>query len=1641
MNRIHSTIWSHTLNAWTVASEHARARGKRKACSLAGALLLAPGTVLAADLPTGGSIAAGVGSIHAGANTVTINQSSDKLAIDWNSFSIGKGNSVNFVQPGSSAVALNRVLGPEVSVIQGALNANGQVFLVNSNGVLFTTTAQVNVGALVASTLNISTEDFLAGNYHFSGGSQAAVENQGSLTAAAGGSVALIAAKIVNGGSIAAERGSVVLAAGSAVTLDLGGPVAVEVDGGALGALIDNGGAIRADGGTVLLTARAAEGLAATAINSSGLIEARSLGIGEDGEVRLVAEQGGVAVSGHIDVSSAQAKGGTVVVTGDAVTIAGGAVVDATGATGGGQIYVGGSWQGADDSIKEAVTATVDAGARLDASATRLGDGGTVVVWSNVHDAASRTEVAGSLKATGGAEGGDGGRIETSGATLAVSRAADASAAKGTGGMWLLDPTNVTVVAGSGAIGGTTVGLDNIESALAGGTNVTIQADDTITWTTNYTNTGGTGRSLLLTADQLLLQGNITSTSNLSLVFNGEVKLGNDIVLSSQGGDIYFSTFVDSATAVEADARRLTISTTGAGEVSFSDQVGGTNPLAALYVTTDATGATNINGGIVRTYGEQVYDSPVVLGTVEFLNADFENGTTGWSVYNERVYMNGGSTIRGYTTPTDDSSPSPSTGENVSSSGTFTSTITSNSAEGDGALQMSSNQNCTTGYCIVRGGYVTSDSTIALAKGDVVSFQWNAAGSSDAYDVFGYLVNVKTGETQVILNATGASASSSTGWLTASVAVETAGTYAFVFVSGSWDATGGRALGATLTIDNISTTSLFNGKTLQASSLSFLKGLNTADNKVTLKADEITLAGTVQGTGELTFEAATPGHDIEVGGGSGTPGDNVLNLSAATLSSLADGYSSINIGSASTQGDILVVGDTRLKDDVVLNAGTGDIHLNAALASEDSNGNPTGMVTLKTNGGTVDQTAAGVIEAGTLALVGTGAEFVLDGAGNQVDVLSAATANVRFASSGNVTVGNATLADGTTLTGIDNTGTTVLTTGGDLYLDSALKSGDKVVLDTTGTATQGSDAPIETAELLLLGGSADYQLATATNRIDTLAADVGSLTLKTTGNTVVGSVADDGNTVNGIRSADAVSLRVASGALVLDQGITLSGGEASDIITLEAAQGATQGAGSALSAHGLVLLGGNAADYRLSGTGNSVNVLAADAGDVRVANSGNLQVGELSTVDASGNPLVVTGITSAGDIGLHTAGTVAIDRQLSAAGNVTLDSAGATQGAGGDISTNGLLLLGNGAQYVLRNAGNTVSTLAANTGSVVFDYNGPFTVGSVASVAADGSALGNVAGVNNSGKVLLSTLNGDLRLDQSVITSSTAADAVVLNAGASQSAGTAAGGNVHIANGATVAAGNGGRAVIYTGSVAGSSGVTATVGSGSGHFRYNSDESASNFSAALGSGVYAVYREQPLVRLSTNASTTSSKIYDGQVQFDGGGVAGYDAAGLVNGDTKAMLGTVTYLTDESDTGKRQISIELLNMLGYAFENAEANGELDITPATNYSAALRSIYQPGGLSGGGAIHAPATGGFAAGASNGAAAQGGNSLALVDVPAGGSGAAGGRGGNADGGSGDAGAAAENACAPNCRDNGPAPIFVLDGGIRLPNARLAN
>ena len=309
--------------------------GLKKIVAAAMLALLIPGQTLLAQ--TGAVVTSGAADIARTGNVTNINQSTNRASINWQTFNIRPEETVNFNQPGASSVTLNRVIGNERSVLEGALNANGQVFLINSGGILLTKNASVNTGGFLASTLNITDDDFNAGRYIFqSNGKNGAVTNQGAITAKSGGYAALIGGTVSNQGIIRAEKGTVALASGDKIRLNFNGNslLGVMIDEGTLNALVENKSAIIADGGQVYLTAKAASELYESRVNMDGLIQARTVG-DLKGNIEIYADGGTANIGGTLDASAPNGgNGGFIETSGDAVKITDSAVITTRSASG-----------------------------------------------------------------------------------------------------------------------------------------------------------------------------------------------------------------------------------------------------------------------------------------------------------------------------------------------------------------------------------------------------------------------------------------------------------------------------------------------------------------------------------------------------------------------------------------------------------------------------------------------------------------------------------------------------------------------------------------------------------------------------------------------------------------------------------------------------------------------------------------------------------------------------------------------------------------------------------------------------------------------------------------------------------------------------------------------------------------------------------------------------------------------------------------------------------------------------------------------------------------------------------------------------------------------------------------------------------
>ena len=236
------------------------------------------------ELPTGGNVVAGSAILTSGnvGNTATLNidQSTQRAIIDWNTFNVGSDAQVNFNQPGRDSSTLNRVHDSNPSQIFGSITSTGQVFLTNASGVYFGKSATADVGSLVATTHDIGNADFMAGNIALNrDGATGSVVNEGALRAAIGGYIAMLAPEVRNSGVIVARMGTVAMASGESITLNLDGHhlTGISVTPSAIAALVENKGAVLAPGGLIVLSAKALDRLQGGVVNNSGTLEATGL--------------------------------------------------------------------------------------------------------------------------------------------------------------------------------------------------------------------------------------------------------------------------------------------------------------------------------------------------------------------------------------------------------------------------------------------------------------------------------------------------------------------------------------------------------------------------------------------------------------------------------------------------------------------------------------------------------------------------------------------------------------------------------------------------------------------------------------------------------------------------------------------------------------------------------------------------------------------------------------------------------------------------------------------------------------------------------------------------------------------------------------------------------------------------------------------------------------------------------------------------------------------------------------------------------------------------------------------------------------------------------------------------------------------
>lgn len=612
------------------------------------AVCICSGPALATDptLPTGGVVASGdVAITQPGTNTMVITQGSNTAVVNWDSFSIGAQAHVDFRQPGQDSAILNRVTGSTGTEILGRLTANGQVHIVNPNGIFIGPNGTVNSQGFVASTLDISDDDFNAGRLHYRGnGNAATVTNAGRVTIGRGGYAALLGGRVRNSGVVTVPMGRIGFASGERVTLDLSGdqflqvalPTGDDADDGL--ALIDHSGTASAEGGLIEMRAATAREAVRQAVNLSGVAEARSVSM-HNGTIVLGGGAGGtVTVSGQVSTRSTSSALAVeeslrprsrpqISITGEQIVLEG-ADIDASHVTGDGLVRIGGDFAGQGD-LQRATSVDVDSETVIRADALQAGNGGRIAIWSD-----ETTTFYGSVSAQGGAESGDGGFIEVSAKQfLTYGGLANTRASFGSWGTLLLDPTDITIDAGAG-------GEDALEASLDS-SNVTLTTEDavgsdagdiTINADINWTS----ATTLTLDADNdVLLNAAIDAPSGGLTIFTG-----GDIVAGWDGsgaalGHVEVADFL----LMSGSWQQIGAAAAGSGVAYELPRFSADN--FALSGSADFIRGVGDNGydgtlGLVDIYGLQglssgYFNSDEDDPTVALLNDIDASGTSGWS--------------------------------------------------------------------------------------------------------------------------------------------------------------------------------------------------------------------------------------------------------------------------------------------------------------------------------------------------------------------------------------------------------------------------------------------------------------------------------------------------------------------------------------------------------------------------------------------------------------------------------------------------------------------------------------------------------------------------------------------------------------------------------------------------------------------------------------------------------------------------------------------------------------------------------------------------------------------------------------------------------------------------------------------------
>jgi filamentous hemagglutinin family protein len=1366
--------------------------------------------------PTGASVVNGAVNMQTTGNTLAIT-ASDRSIINWQGFSIGAGETTQFIQPSANASVLNRVTSGDASQIMGALQANGQVYLINPNGVFIGNGATINVGSFLASTANVSDESFMrGGNLTFSEASGAGIINRGTITANQG-NVFLLAKTVDNSGTIQAAQGTVGLMAGTQFFLkkDETGAVKVKVDsssvlgvkagtgvansgvieamqaqleaqGNVYALAINQSGIIRATGvsrdasGTIVLSApggmirNTGTMLALNRDGSGGrlsvsggdimtdvssIMTAAGTGVSDlamGGQIEISAEKDAI-LSGRLDVSAGDgAKGGRLVVTGERVGLFDGKV-NASGGTGGGEVLLGGDYQGLNPLVRNASQTYVGQEAEIRADATVAGDGGKIITWSD-----NGTQFYGSATAKGGAVSGNGGLVEVSGRDfLDYLGSVNTLAPNGVNGALLLDPTDmaITTTADANTTGtgtsvnpfaplassssGSTLTWATINTALGGGNvfvttsespnttgqtgTITIGASSSWNSANSLTFTAASGGNIVVdgllsnaTTGGLVLitsgAGQINLNANITLA-GGNLTLNGSTILTTAGAGVTLTTSngsinLGAINSTAATQKNLTL-VAGTGAITFSDAVGASTALGAIAVTSAAntlfTGGVNATSliyaastGTAQFEGVQTFSGALTVIANSGINyatgsSASVGGATALTSSTGNIILNGAITTTGGTTGVTATAGSVTIGQAISSSG---------------AVAISGNTGVTTtaGITSTAGniGITATTGTLSLGGAAITSVSNVGAGTVTLAASAGALTILAAGD---ITSGGNVSLTGSTGIVTAGDVSTTGDNVTYSSAT---------TLNGSVGVNTVS------GGTVAFSST--LGSNNESNLTLTTGTGNINFVGAVGGAagvnrlGDISIVSAT---DVSF---SSTLFANAFNQTAGAGTTTFTGASNFDGNVSVSAGILSLVGSM-----TTLNGGTVTIGSTAGNNGITGNIVADGAVSVSATGGVINldgniTTTADLITLNSsTVLLG---DQTLTSAGGNINInniINGGQILTLNAGAGNVTFASAAIIGGTTgLTGLEVTGTTINLNSTTLTVDGGA-GGNTITF--TGATVLGANVTIDTDGTsdnnVNFAGTVNADNATTQNRTLTVTSGTGTATfggilgasgaladLDVTAATI--NLNTTGITVNDQGGNTATF----TGAAVLGANVTINTDGAVDnnvnfTSTINADNATTQNRTLTVTAGtGTATFGG------IVGATQALADMDVSAGTINL--NANVTVD-----DQGGNTVIFTGATVlGGNVAIDTDGTT--DNNLSFAGAGTINSAssatprnltfnsgtGGTINVAGAVGTTGLL----GTVTITQSGGAT--------------FNGAMTANTVAitdsAAGADVAFLGNL---------------------------------------------------------------------------------------------------------------------------------------------------------------------------------------------------------------------------------------------------------------------------------------------------------------------------